>query len=84
MKVLDHDHIAYRYEIKYLLGKGSFGQVFKAFDYKLKQTVALKIIKNKLKYNTQALVEIKILEYIGQADSKKISNVVEIIDSFVF
>ena len=56
MKILDHDHIGYRYEVKYLLGKGSFGQVFKAIDHKLKQTVALKVIKNKAKYNTQALV----------------------------
>jgi dual specificity tyrosine-phosphorylation-regulated kinase 2/3/4 len=84
MKILDHDHIAYRYEIKYLLGKGSFGQVFKAFDHKLKQVVALKVIKNKPKYNTQALVEIKILKYINEMDSKQTSNVVEIIDSFVF
>jgi dual specificity tyrosine-phosphorylation-regulated kinase 2/3/4 len=76
MKILDHDHIAYRYEIKYLLGKGSFGQ--------LKQVVALKVIKNKPKYNTQALVEIKILKYINEMDSKQTSNVVEIIDSFVF
>lgn len=46
--------------------------------------MALKVIKNKPKYNTQALVEIKILEYIEQIDTKRSSNVVEILDSFVF
>ena len=31
IKVL-HDHIAYRYEIKEVIGKGSFGQVVKVFS----------------------------------------------------
>jgi dual specificity tyrosine-phosphorylation-regulated kinase 2/3/4 len=33
-KVLIKDSIAYRYEIVSILGQGSFGQVFKAYDYK--------------------------------------------------
>lgn len=32
IKVL-HDHIAYRYEIKEVIGKGSFGQVVKVCDW---------------------------------------------------
>jgi len=32
--IIAHDHIAYRYEILKSLGKGSFGQVFIAFDCK--------------------------------------------------
>ena len=41
------DHIAYRYEILELLGKGSFGQVIRAYDHKTQQYVAIKIIRNK-------------------------------------
>ena len=40
-------HIAYRFEIMGRLGKGSFGQVFKCYDHKKGETVALKILRNK-------------------------------------
>jgi len=36
-----------RYEIDSLIGKGSFGQVVKAFDHEEQEFVAIKIIKNK-------------------------------------
>jgi serine/threonine protein kinase len=56
-----HDHIAYRYEIISLLGKGSFGQVCKCYDHKRKTQVALKIIRNKSRFEKQGLVEVKVL-----------------------
>lgn len=46
LKVL-HDHIAYRYEVLEMIGKGSFGQVAKCLDHKNNELVALKIIRNK-------------------------------------
>ena len=50
------DAIAYKYEIVSLLGRGSFGRVFKAYDHKKKEYIALKIIKNQEKFTTQAKV----------------------------
>ena len=44
------DHLVYRYEILEVLGKGSFGQVVKAHDNKTGQYVAVKIIRNKKRW----------------------------------
>ncbi|GFQ94552.1 dual specificity tyrosine-phosphorylation-regulated kinase 2 [Trichonephila clavata] len=45
-----HDHIAYRYEILEVIGKGSFGQVIRALDHRTDTQIALKIIRNKKRY----------------------------------
>ena len=42
-----NDHMAYRYEVLQTLGKGSFGQVVKCYDYQTNSLLALKIIRNK-------------------------------------
>lgn len=61
-----HDHIAYRYEILQVIGRGSFGQVVKARDHKTNTDVALKIIRNKKRFHQQALIEVKILEHLNR------------------
>jgi len=39
-----HDHVAYRYEVLRMLGKGSFGQVVKVYDHRERISVALKMV----------------------------------------
>ena len=56
------DHLAYRYEVIGMLGRGSFGQVMKCRDHADGSTVAIKIIRNKARFHTQALVEVQILD----------------------
>lgn len=60
--VVNHDHLAFRYEVIDTLGKGSFGQVLHCRDHCTGESVAIKIIRNKKRFHHQALVEIKILD----------------------
>ena len=83
-KAIIHDHICYRYEVFEILGKGSFGQVFRVFDYKHKTFNALKIIKNKKRFHQQALVEIDILRNLRKKDEMNAYNIVHIQSSFNF
>merc|ERR1719436_2195885 len=47
-----------RYEIDSLIGRGSFGQVVKAYDHEEQEHVAIKIIKNKKPFLVQAQIEV--------------------------
>lgn len=60
------DHLAYRYEIIDVLGKGSFGQVVRCIDHKIGALVAVKIIRNKKRFHQQALVEVNILQKLRE------------------
>lgn len=72
------DHLAYRYEIVDVLGKGSFGQVVRCIDHKTGVLVAVKIIRNKKRFHQQALVEVNILqklrEWVSQVERWWISS----------
>lgn len=60
------DHLAFRYEVVDLLGKGSFGQVARCIDHKTGGLVAVKIIRNKKRFHQQALVEVNILQLLRE------------------
>jgi len=83
-KIKIGDSIAYRYEVIEQLGRGSFGKVFKVFDHKKKEMVALKIIKSQMKFIKQARVEVDILEAALIKDPKQKCNIVRMKGSFVF
>ncbi|XP_005989339.2 dual specificity tyrosine-phosphorylation-regulated kinase 4 isoform X2 [Latimeria chalumnae] len=83
IKVL-HDHIAYRYEVQEVIGKGSFGQVVKCLDHKNNELVAVKIIRNKKRFHHQALVELKILDTLRKKDKDNKHNVVHMKEYFYF
>ncbi|CAD8116165.1 unnamed protein product [Paramecium sonneborni] len=77
-----NDHIVYRYEMLEQLGHGSFGYVFKVMDHKHQQNVAIKVIKNKEKFQKQAFIEIEILKVVNKADNS--CCLIKMLNYFVF
>lgn len=79
-----HDHLAYRYEVLKVIGKGSFGQVVKAYDHKCHLHVALKMVRNEKRFHRQAQEEIRILEHLRKQDKDNTYNIIHMFDHFVF
>ncbi|XP_034935445.1 dual specificity tyrosine-phosphorylation-regulated kinase 2-like [Chelonus insularis] len=79
-----HDHVAYRYEVLKIIGKGSFGQVVKAYDHKNHEHVALKMVRNERRFHRQAQEEIRILANLRKQDKDNTMNIIHMFDSFTF
>ena len=82
--IVAHDHILYRYEVLKVLGKGSFGQVLKAYDHKMQTHIALKVVRNEKRFHRQAQEEVKILEHLRRQDKDNTHNIIHMIDHFTF
>ncbi|THC98385.1 hypothetical protein EYZ11_002166 [Aspergillus tanneri] len=78
------DHLAYRYEVINVLGKGSFGQVVRCVDHKTGGLVAVKIIRNKKRFHQQALIEVNLLQKLKEWDPHRRHSVVNFTQSFYF
>ncbi|XP_053967603.1 dual specificity tyrosine-phosphorylation-regulated kinase mbk-2-like isoform X2 [Anastrepha ludens] len=81
---ISHDHVAYRYEMLKVIGKGSFGQVIKAYDHKTHEHVALKIVRNEKRFHRQAQEEIRILHHLRRQDKYNTMNIIHMFDYFTF
>ncbi|XP_064425393.1 dual specificity tyrosine-phosphorylation-regulated kinase 1B isoform X1 [Latimeria chalumnae] len=73
-----------RYEIDSLIGKGSFGQVVKAYDHHEQEWVAVKIIKNKKAFLNQAQIELRLLELMNKHDTEMKYYIVHLKRHFLF
>ena len=73
-----------RYEIDSLIGKGSFGQVVKAYDAEDGCHVAIKIIKNKKPFLHQAQIEVRLLETMNATDKDDKYHVVKLKHHFIW
>ncbi|XP_013106958.2 putative dual specificity tyrosine-phosphorylation-regulated kinase 3 homolog [Stomoxys calcitrans] len=81
---IPHDHVAYRYEMLKIIGKGSFGQVIKAYDHKTHEHVALKMVRNEKRFHRQAQEEIRILHHLRRQDKYNTMNIIHMYDYFTF
>lgn len=82
--VAPNTHIAYRFQVQTTLGKGSFGQVLRCFDHKRKEEIALKILRNKKRFQQQGAVEVKVLETLRDADWEDTMGIVRLKSHFRF
>mmetsp|Transcript_36374 Transcript_36374/g.37050 ORF Transcript_36374/g.37050 Transcript_36374/m.37050 type:complete len:679 (-) Transcript_36374:132-2168(-) len=82
-KMTAGDHLSFRFEVLENLGKGSFGAVFKCKDHKLGSITAVKIIRNKKRFQQQARIEVKILNKLHCEGGAR-ANCIQIYDTFDF
>jgi len=73
-----------RYIVSTVIGKGSFGQVVKAYDQTKKEYVAIKIIKSKKPFLQQAKTEIELLQFLNAKDAMDSACIVRLQEHFLF
>jgi len=72
-----------RYTVDQAIGKGSFGQVVKAWDSVSSTSVAIKIIKSKKPFLQQAKTEIELLEFLNAKDPNDQACIVRLLAHFM-
>jgi Dullard-like phosphatase family protein len=84
-QVVIGDHIAYRYEVMGLLGRGTFGSVLHCIDHSRKgQHVAVKVVRNIPEFHRQAQAESYMLNKIQMDESNDGENIVKAFHAFEF
>ncbi|KAI8059038.1 kinase-like domain-containing protein [Gilbertella persicaria] len=74
----------HKYLILDVLGAGTFGQVVKCRNTKTQEVVAIKVVKNKLAYFKQSMMEVAILEMLNQRyDEHDKHHLLRLRDTFI-
>ena len=71
-----------RYVVRGRIGKGSFGQVVRAFDKVTKADVALKMIKSKKPFKLQSHTEVDILVQLVSSPKSEQSHIIRLLNHF--
>ncbi|XP_028405017.1 dual specificity protein kinase CLK2-like isoform X1 [Dendronephthya gigantea] len=82
LKYKPGDWLHSRYEIRGMLGEGTFAKCLECYDSIRRQNVAVKVIKNVDRYREAAKIEIKVLEKIRQNKSNDKNLCIMLVDWF--
>lgn len=80
--VREGEFITPRYQIRSLLGQGTFGKVVQCYDRKLGKNVAIKVIRAVQKYRDASQIEIRVLQCLRQHDPLNRYQCVQLLESF--
>lgn len=82
--IKENEMLHERYDVNTVIGKGSFGQVVKAYDCVQNEFVAVKIIKSKKPFLQQAKTEIELLQFLNDKDAGDNACIVRLQEHFMF
>lgn len=82
--VREGDQITPRYQIRGLLGQGTFGKVVNCYDRKMQRFVAIKVIRAVQKYRDASQIEIRVLQCLRQNDPTNEFQCVQLLETFDF
>ncbi|XP_075923449.1 dual specificity tyrosine-phosphorylation-regulated kinase 2-like [Petromyzon marinus] len=76
-------HLAYRYQVLSVLGKGKFGQVLLCLDHKFKSKVAVKMLRHSRTNNPNENIEVDIMNALQSTDEEN-NHIIRLLDKFTF
>ncbi|KOS13653.1 cmgc clk protein kinase [Malassezia pachydermatis] len=82
--VREGDYITPRYQIRRLLGQGTFGKVVQCYDRKQHRDVAIKVIRAIQKYRDASQIEIRVLKCLRQNDPSNKYRCVQLLETLDF
>ena len=78
------DHLAYRYELLELIGRGAYGLVYRCYDHRRKELVAVKVVRKQRPGDRPVSQERLTLEALLGSDSEAAKYIVRLLASFTF
>lgn len=82
--IREGDYITPRYQIRGMLGQGTFGKVVSCYDRQLHRCVAIKVIRAVQKYRDASQIEIRVLRCLRENDPENEYRCIQLIETFDF
>ncbi|KAK7210213.1 hypothetical protein V2G26_017391 [Clonostachys chloroleuca] len=82
--IVPDSHVTNQFQIKRLIGQGTFGKVVQARDLDNSDSVAIKIIRSVQKYRDAAKIELRVLQTLRQNDPDNKYKCIHLRDCFDF